>query len=74
MTKEEFLEGSDINLVDYYLTDTIDEEGREDLVVALIVKFGDFDEQEVFLDKSDLKKLLEDIENAEENGVDYIED
>jgi len=74
MNKEQFLNSSDQNLVDYYVTDNVDEKGEESLGVMLIVKFGDFDEQEVYLDKKDLETLLSDVKDAEENGVYYIED
>lgn len=74
MDKYNFLDNADDRLVDYYISDTIDEKGRTSIDAILIVRFDDFNEEEILLTKKQLKQLIADIEFAEENGVDYIED
>lgn len=93
MTKKEFLEKADENLLGYYVSDVYYEDGSGGIEVFLKVGKSDkqietelenipaedlsknpkisFYEYEISLTKKELQYLLAEIENAEENGVDY---
>ena len=69
MKKEEFLKKSDENILDYFISDTIDNNGNYAFDAFLEIK-----DDTICLTKEELKHLLKEIEYAEIHGPDYLND
>ena len=62
MTKEKFLEESDVNITNVYFSDSKDETGKTDVVAILELQV---DSNQIMLTKENLQFLLSEIEKEE---------
>jgi hypothetical protein len=76
MNKHDFLQQADENLLDYEISDTVGSNGEESVGVVLSV--GNIppgvSQCEVLLTKENIRHLLSEIEQFEENGPDYLDE
>lgn len=70
-SKDQFLKKSDVNILNYEISDMRDNNGKETIEVILYIGESLY-EYKLSLSKDHLKFLLSEIEYVEENGVDYI--